>query len=187
MTVHWTIVCVSWVVFWVFWAIAGLRRRPPARSAPIRFTVLNTAVLYVGFVLVLLGRSGVGPIVVPNPFGIVATFGAACAVVGVGLAIWSRWLLGTNWSVVVRISEGQQLVRRGPYAVVRHPIYSGIALAIFGSALVSGTVGNLVGFVCVVASLWQKARLEERFLLEAFGAAYAAYRDETKFLIPFIV
>lgn len=74
------------------------------------------------------------------------------------VAIWSQRVLGANWSGVVRIVEGQHLVQKGRYAVVRNPIYSGMAYAAFGTALVAGTVG--VAFV--VVSLWQKSRKEER-------------------------
>ena len=87
----------------------------------------------------------------------------------------------------MRITDGQHLVRTGPYAFVRNPIYSGIALAVFGTALVAGTIGGLLGFALVVASLWQKGRMEERFLLAEFGNEYAAYQRKVKFLIPFVV
>ena len=108
-------------------------------------------------------------------------------VAGVALAIWSRRVLGTNWSGAVRIIEGQHLVRTGLYAVVRNPIYTGIALSVFGTALVAGTIGGLLGFALVAASLWQKGRMEEQFLLAEFGEEYAAYQRDVKFMIPFIV
>ena len=88
---------------------------------------------------------------------------------------------------MVRIVEGQHLVRSGPYRLVRNPIYSGIVLAVLGAALVRGTIGALVGVMVVVLALWLKARMEERFLLAEFGEENAAYQREVKFLIPFIV
>jgi protein-S-isoprenylcysteine O-methyltransferase Ste14 len=146
-------------------------------------------VLYAGFVLALVGRFDVGLLSLRFAPGAayVDTAGAGLGVAGVALAIWSRRVLGASWSAVVRIVRGQHLVRTGPYAVVRNPIYSGMALAVFGTALVTGTLCGLVGFVLVLVALWQKGRMEERFLLAEFGDEYAAYQQEVKFLIPFVV
>ena len=186
---YWTIISCCWVVFWVFWTVSGLRIHAPRRKASLAFTILNTALLYAGFVLVLVGRQINGPLAIrltsEAAYGYIA--GTVFAVAGVALAVWSRRVLGSNWSGAVRITEAQRLVQTGPYAFVRNPIYSGIALAVLGTALVAGTIGGLVGFALVVASLWQKGRLEERFLLAEFGEAYAAYQQKVKFLIPFVV
>jgi protein-S-isoprenylcysteine O-methyltransferase Ste14 len=189
---YWAIIAWCWVVFWVYWTVSGLRIRAPRRKASLAFTILNTALLYAGFVLVLVGRQVIGPLAIrftsEAAYSYIAYIvGTAFVVAGVALAIWSRRVLGSNWSGAVRITEGQRLVQTGPYAFVRNPIYSGIALAVLGTALVAGTIGGLVGFALVVASLWQKGRLEERFLLAEFGDRYAAYQRKVKFLIPFVV
>jgi protein-S-isoprenylcysteine O-methyltransferase Ste14 len=186
---YWEIISGCWVVFWVYWSVSALRVRAPTRKASLAFTVLNTGLLYAGFVLVLLGRIDVGLFSLrftSDPVYIDAA-GTVLTIAGFALAIWSRRVLGANWSGAVRITEGQHLVRSGPYAVVRNPIYSGIALAVFGAALVAGTVAGLLGFVLVVASLWQKGRMEERFLLSEFGEEYAAYRQRVKSMIPLIL
>jgi protein-S-isoprenylcysteine O-methyltransferase Ste14 len=87
---------------------------------------------------------------------------------------------------VVVITEGQQFIQTGPYAIVRHPIYAGMLLALLGTTLVASTVGSLLGFVLSIISLWQKACVEEQFLMAEFGAQYANYQYEVKFLVPFI-
>jgi protein-S-isoprenylcysteine O-methyltransferase Ste14 len=186
---YWTIIAWCWVVFWVYWTISARRIRAPRRKASLAFSILNTLLLYAGFVLVLVGRQIIGPLAIrfTSEAAYSSIAGTAFVIAGVVLAIWSRRVLGGNWSGAVRITEGQHLVRTGPYAFVRNPIYSGIALAMFGTALVAGTIGSLLGFALVVASLWQKGRLEERFLLAEFGDEYAAYQREVKFLIPFVV
>jgi protein-S-isoprenylcysteine O-methyltransferase Ste14 len=186
---YWQIISGCWVAFWVYWSLSAGTINAPKRQVPLSFTILNTALLYVGFVLVLIGRANFGPLALRLPSGAAAidVVGTLLVVAGVALAIWSRRVLGTNWSSAVRISEGQRLVRTGPYAVVRNPIYSGMVLAIFGTALVAGTLGALLGFALVVASLWRKGRMEERFLLAEFGEEYAAYQRNVKFLIPLIV
>jgi protein-S-isoprenylcysteine O-methyltransferase Ste14 len=209
---YWEIISGCWVMFWVYWTISARRFRAPRREVSLTFTVLNTVLLYSGFVLVLASRVDVGPLALRftsgaeladvltiawlvGPLALRFTSGAAyidiagtaLAVAGVAFAIWSRRVLGLNWSGAVRITEGQHLVRAGPYAVVRNPIYSGMVLAVFGTALVAGTISALLGLALVVASLWHKGRMEERFLLAEFGEEYAAYQRDVKFLIPFIV
>jgi protein-S-isoprenylcysteine O-methyltransferase Ste14 len=86
----------------------------------------------------------------------------------------------------VAITEGQQFIRSGPYAIVRHPIYADMLLALLGTTLVSLTLGSLLGFVLATLSLWQKAYVEEQFLIVEFGEPYAKYQREVRFLIPFI-
>jgi protein-S-isoprenylcysteine O-methyltransferase Ste14 len=189
MTTHWGIVAACWVVFWCYWGISGLRRHSPKRTVSATFTVLNGSLLYSGFALVLIRHIDVVPLSVRFVSGAdwLEVAGTILVVLGCAFAIWSRWVLGANWSATVRINEGQRVIRSGPYAFVAHPIYSGIALAVLGTALVGGTVGNLLGFVLVIVSFWIKARMEEQLLLVEFGDEYAAYRRNVKFMIPFVL
>lgn len=185
---YWAITSVCWMVFWVYWSFGAPRRRRSRRKVARTFTVLNTGLLYLGFLLVLLGRSvpgSLGLLVVPQTIPIDVA-GTGFAILGVAFAILSRQFLGNNWSGEVAIAEGQQLIRRGPYAIVRHPIYTGMLLALFGTTLVASTVGSLLGFVLAILSLWQKAHIEEQFLMVEFGEQYAKYQREVKFLIPLI-
>ncbi len=186
---YWEIISGCWFVFWVYWSLGVLGIRAPKRKVSFAFTVLNTGLLYIGFVLVLAGHMG------PQPLALRFTSdttwidgaGTVLVVAGIALAIWSRRVLGANWSGAVKITENQHLICIGPYAVVRNPIYTGIALAVFGTALVAGTVAGVIGFALVVVSFWLKGRREERLLLVEFGDEYAAYRARTKSMIPFIL
>jgi protein-S-isoprenylcysteine O-methyltransferase Ste14 len=185
---YWPIISVSWAVFWIYWSFAAHRRRPSKRKAAHTFTVLNTGLLYLGFLLVLLGHSvpgSLGLLVVPQTIPI-DVMGTAFAIAGVAFAIWSRQSLRNNWSGVAAIAEDQQFIQSGPYAIVRHPIYAGMLLALLGTTLVSSTLGSLLGFVLAILSLWQKACIEEQFLMVEFGEQYAKYQHEVKFLIPFV-
>ena len=187
-TPYWEITSVCWVVFWIYWSFGAPRRRPSKRKVTRSFTVLNTGLLYLGFFLVWLGRSvpgSLGLLFVPQAIPI-DVMGTVFAIIGVAFAIWSRQSLRNNWSGEVAITEGQQFMRSGPYAIVRHPIYAGMLLALLGTTLVSSTVGSLLGFVLAIISLWQKASMEEQFLIVEFGEQYANYRREVKFLIPFL-
>ena len=186
---YWEIVAMGWVAFAIVWAVAGLRIRVPKRRASIGFTLFNTAVLYAGLILVFLWRvndTTLGVRFAPDA-PIVGLAGLLLVVAGFAVAMWARWVLGANWSATVRIGERQQLVCGGPYARLAHPIYSGIALAVLGTAIVGGSVGSLLGFVLVVASFWQKGRREERLMLAEFGDAYSDYRRGVKFMVPFVL
>jgi protein-S-isoprenylcysteine O-methyltransferase Ste14 len=185
---YWAIISVCWAVFWIYWSFGTPRRRPSKRKVARTFTVLNTGLLYLGFLLILLGRSvpgSLGLLVVPQAI-LIDVMGTVFAIAGVAFAIWSRQSLRNNWSGVVAIREGQQFVHSGPYAIVRHPIYAGMLLALLGTTLVASTVGSLLGFGLAILSLWQKACIEEQFLMVEFGEPYAHYQHEVKFLIPFI-
>jgi protein-S-isoprenylcysteine O-methyltransferase Ste14 len=117
-------------------------------------------------------------------FGVV---GLVSTVIGIAVAIWARIILGTNWSAVVTIKQGHQIIRRGPYAVIRHPIYSGGLLALLGTAIAFGEIRGLIGFTLIFIAWWMKSRLEEAFLEEQFGADYTRYKREVKGLIPFVL
>ena len=185
---YWTITSICWVIFWVYWSFGSRRRHPSKRKVALTFTVVNTSLLYLGFLLIWLGRGISGPLgllVIPQST-LIAVTGTAFTIIGVVFAIWSRLSLKKNWSGVVVITEGQQLIRGGPYAIVRHPIYTGMLLALLGTMLVASTIGSLLGFFLTILSLWQKAAIEEQFLQVEFGEQYTQYQREVKFLIPFI-
>jgi len=101
--------------------------------------------------------------------------------------VWARVHLGGNWSGIVTLKEDHELVRRGPYRWVRHPIYSGLLLAIAGSAVVRGEWRGFLALAIAFAALWRKLKLEERWLGETFGEQYAAYRRRVSALIPFVL
>jgi protein-S-isoprenylcysteine O-methyltransferase Ste14 len=84
------------------------------------------------------------------------------------------------------VKEGHELVQKGPYAIVRHPIYTGFLLAIFGTTLTLGTFASYVGFVAGAIALVTRIGLEERLMREQFGDSHDAYRRRTKKLIPFV-
>ncbi len=113
--------------------------------------------------------------------------GAAVLAVGVGLACWARWLLGRNWSVSVTLKQDHELIQRGPYRVVRHPIYTGVITAFLGTALAIGEWRGCLAALIVAGSFWFKLRLEERWLGEQFGERYARYKRDTKALFPGVI
>jgi protein-S-isoprenylcysteine O-methyltransferase Ste14 len=113
--------------------------------------------------------------------------GTAITAVGLGFSVWARVHLGCNWSGTVTVKQGHELVRSGPYRFVRHPIYTGLLLAFAGSAFARGEWRGVLACAIASAALWRKLRLEERWLEETFGEAYARYRSEVAALIPFML
>jgi len=110
---------------------------------------------------------------------------AAVALVGIAFAWWARIYLGRLWSSAVTRKEGHRIVDTGPYAFVRHPIYTGLIAAIFASAIAEATWPALLGAAFVTCGLWIKARIEERFLTAELGVdAYGAYRRRVPMLFP---
>lgn len=113
--------------------------------------------------------------------------GVALVVAGLVLSICARAILGRNWSGTVTVKHDHELVRSGPYRYVRHPIYSGLMVAIVGSAIARDEWRGVLAIAIAFAALWRKLRLEERWLGDTFGEEYAAYRAEVSALIPFVL
>jgi protein-S-isoprenylcysteine O-methyltransferase Ste14 len=112
--------------------------------------------------------------------------GFVLSLAGIGFAIWARVLLGTNWSGMVTVKEGHELMRSGPYAIVRHPIYTGALVGMAGTAIVWGEVRCFLAVAIAAATFWRKLQVEEIFLTEVFGEQYRRYRREVRALVPWL-
>jgi protein-S-isoprenylcysteine O-methyltransferase Ste14 len=98
--------------------------------------------------------------------------------------LWARFHLGQYWSARVTIKKDHQLIRTGPYARLRHPIYSGLDLAVLGSALALDRWRCLAGDCLIVLGYWIKARKEEAMLSAQFAAGFQEHCRLTGFLLP---
>ena len=112
--------------------------------------------------------------------------GLLMTMAGVAFAIWARVTLGSNWSGMVTLKQDHALIRSGPYSLVRHPIYTGIAFAVVGTAIFYGEISGFIVIVAMLSVLLHKMRVEEQFMTEQFGAAYQEYGKKTKALVPFV-
>ena len=121
-----------------------------------------------------------------GPGPVSADTGLALTLAGLGLANWARFQIGRNWSGLVELKQDHELIRSGPYSLVRHPIYSGFMLATFGTAIAYGQLRGFLSFVLILAAWGYKSRVEETFLIHQFGAEYERYRHEVKGLIPLV-
>ena len=112
--------------------------------------------------------------------------GAVLTAVGLVFSVWARRRLGENWSQAVTVKEAHELITGGPYSLVRHPIYTGLLLAFVGSAVARGEWRGLLAVALVFGSLWNKLKLEERWMREQFGESYEAYSRQVAALVPYI-
>ena len=175
-----------WVVFVVYWAAGALktRRTVSQESVASRYGTLFVEIL--GFVLLFTEFVAIGVLghrVVHRTYALAVT-GVILTWIGIAIALWARWHLGQYWSARVTLKEEHKLIRTGPYAHFRHPIYSGIDLAAIGGALAIDKWRCVVGVGLIVFGYWIKARREESMLAAQFGEAFEEHCRQTGFLIP---
>lgn len=183
------LISLCWIVFTVYWAASWTNTRRAAKHAPLGQEGFYRVLTFIGWVLIALPFRhfpAIGRVVLPASHIFHAAGVLICAF-GVGFAIWARRTLGASWNSKPIVQEGHQLVRSGPYALARHPIYTGMLMAFLGSAMVRGSIAAIVGFAVLIFAFWYKLSIEERFMTETFGDEYAQYKREVKALIPGIV
>jgi len=118
---------------------------------------------------------------------LLAWVAAVLAMAGLVLALWSRVSLGRNWSGQVTLKEDHELVTSGPYALVRHPIYTALILLFGGFALLLGSASAWLGLASLTWSFWVKLRQEEALMIGRFPKDYPAYMERTKRLFPAVI
>jgi len=178
-----------WLAWCIYWWGAGRDVKPVTRRESAASRAGHILPLVIAVMLLALPSLPYGLLSnrLLSPTHRVFFVGIALVVAGLLFTIWARLYLGRNWSGVVTLKKDHELVRGGPYRFVRHPIYSGLLLAIAGSAVVRGEWRGVLALIIAFVALWRKLRLEERWLGEAFGEQYAAYRAEVAALIPFVL
>jgi len=177
------VVAGIWIAFSVFWIAASVTTKATqtrsASSVGVRIVII---VVFVGLIHggIFKGHSTT----IDNPF--LQGFGVALFLLGIGLAVWARFYLGRNWGTPMSLKVDPELVTTGPYRYVRHPIYSGILLAMIGTTLAISLYW-IAAVVLFGAYFIYSARVEERNMERLFPDAYPAYKRSTKMLIPFIL
>ena len=181
-------IAACWVVFFSVWFIAAwFTKRTVERSRSwVRWVVWIVAILLVA------SRSDWRPFMAgASLWRATPGLGAVAAAVtaaGLSIALWARAILGGNWSGAIVLKEQHELIDRGPYAFVRHPIYTGVLLMVLGTVTVSGTRAGVIVLATMVAGLIVKARREERLRTTHFPELYPRYRARVRArLIPFLL
>jgi protein-S-isoprenylcysteine O-methyltransferase Ste14 len=176
----------AWVIFALYWLLSALRREKVQRKEARGGRLLHVLWLAAAAYLLYYSEPWFGPLnrrFVPDSLWL-KELGAALSVAGVAFAIWARYHLGKNWSAEVRIRTGHQLIRTGPYARLRHPIYTGLLLALIGTALVIGKYRALMAIAIFLLGFTRKAKREEAFLAQEFGPALEEHKRLTGFFLP---
>jgi protein-S-isoprenylcysteine O-methyltransferase Ste14 len=184
---HWRLIGLLWVAWALYWSLAALSARPTRRRESLGSRLAHLLPLTVGGVLLAwralpwaaLSRRLWPPSPFPDWIGVALLAG------GLAFAVWARVHLGSNWSGTVTVKEGHELVRSGPYAQVRHPIYTGLLAAVLGTAIASDTVRAALAFAIIAAALARKLRTEEAFMRATFPGEYERYSAAVPALNPF--
>lgn len=182
---------VTWLIVLTYWFISGLNTKKVERQE----TFLKRFVQYwLPLIIAILllgpgdwyGHSWLRERFVKHS-NFVGTIGLSISIIGAIIACTSRYILGKNWSLSVQRKANHQLIQRGIYKIVRHPIYTGLLLLFIGNAIIVGDYRAIIAVLIVFVSLWQKLKKEEKLLSETFGTKYTEYKNQTKALIPYLL
>jgi protein-S-isoprenylcysteine O-methyltransferase Ste14 len=175
------VIFAGWVAFWIYWLVASIGVKA-GRTRWTRFAGVRVGVILV-VLLLLRHRVLKGHAAISNPW--LQGIGLAVFLLGLALAIWARVYLGRNWGMPMSQKADPELVTTGPYRSIRHPIYSGIILAMIGTTI-AVSLYWLVAVVLIGAYFVFSAIMEERFMAGRFPDSYPEYKRSSKMLIPFI-
>jgi protein-S-isoprenylcysteine O-methyltransferase Ste14 len=177
-----------WLLWALYWLLAARSVKPVRRREALSSRLAFVLPALLGAVLLLTGRHWPGWLQDRWLDGGWTRYWVAVVLVGAGLSfsVWARRILGGNWSGTVTVKVDHELVQIGPYRRIRHPIYTGILLAVLGSGLAAGRLYGLVAFVIIALALAWKLRVEERWMSAEFGERYERYRRSSWALIPFV-
>ena len=170
----------AWFAFWIYWLVSATTSKESVSGG---WRTRLTGVSAVG-VFVIAGVLRGGLLAVHSV--ILAAIGAVLFACGIALAVWARLNLGRNWGMPMTQRAEPELITSGPYRFVRHPIYSGLLMAMLGTAFVNNLFGLIVVAV-LVAYFFYSGTVEERNLTATFPKAYPEYKSRTKMLIPFLL
>ena len=178
-----------WLTWLAFWIVCGFQTKTTARRESLGSRLSHGLPLLAAAVLMASRQLPIGWLygrLLPATTAVPVS-GMAMTAVGLAFAIWARLHLGGNWSGTITLKQDHTLVRTGPYRLVRHPIYSGLLLALLGSAIAIGEWRGLLAVALAGLALLRKSSLEEHWLRENFGNDYERYASEVPALIPSIM
>jgi len=181
----WYLIVGGWAAWAIYWLIMAFTAK---RTVERRWAVRDRLVVVAAAVVWLLAQ----PFRVTHfhlwethvALGVVSDL---IFIAGVGLTVWARITLGSNWSPEVAFKQDQELIENGPYATVRHPIYTGLLMMALATAIHYGEARGFVVFGLLCAGAWLKSRQEEELMTAHFPEAYPKYKHRVRALIPFVL
>jgi len=189
-----TILWVAWIIHWVvgepLYQYAKHRTKAVLKWGRTRGNILSYVLLMVSFGILQISFTGqlafLGEGFLSDVIA-VSLVGFSLAIAGLAFSVWARLYLGSNWSPIATLKKGQTLVRSGPYGIVRHPIYSGLMVAIIGTAVVFGGYRVIISIICVFLFAWVRITEEEKLMSKQFGQEYSKYKKKVKAIIPGVI
>jgi protein-S-isoprenylcysteine O-methyltransferase Ste14 len=176
----------GWLALFIVFVVFALRTNRIQSKEAVPKRILDKALLWASYVLIFTS----GPIygvfnrrIIP-PASLAIQIGAAVALLGLLLTLWARIVLGRYWSGIVALKEDHQLVRSGPYAVVRHPLYTGLITAAYGTAFAQDHWNCLLGALLMTVCFLRRAQSEDELMSSRFGQAFEEYRRQTGQIVP---
>jgi protein-S-isoprenylcysteine O-methyltransferase Ste14 len=178
-----------WIAFLLYWQIKAIHTKTTQRLEPAASRIQRVVIFGIAIALLSTTRIPLRWLYLQLwPVGFWPFWlGAAVLIAGLLFAIWAREHLGRNWSRSVTIKQDHELIATGPYAVVRHPIYTGILAGFLGTAIAVSQVRGFIAFALIFLALWLKLRMEEQWMRSQFGETYAAYTRQTAALVPYLL
>ncbi len=181
-----TLLC--WLTVWIYWMFSSRGTKKTVafqQGLLLRAYTRASAFLSLGLVMAPIHGGWLALRLMPREI-MLETAGVACCLAGLSFALWARHTLGRNWSGAITLKEGHELIQTGPYAIVRHPIYAGFLLGMFGTAVALGELRGALAFGIMAASFTRKMYDEERVMNRQFPEAYPEYCSRVRKLVPFV-
>jgi protein-S-isoprenylcysteine O-methyltransferase Ste14 len=178
-----------WAIWWGYWLLSSRNVHHATQTESRTSRAIHLALVCVAFALIALPIFRAGPLGwrwLPR-HSIAFILGTAILIASSVLAISARRHLGQYWSGTIGMKEEHQLIRSGPYAFVRHPIYTGFLGGMIGTAIALGELRGVLAVIVLLVAYLRKIRVEEKRLVQRFGESYIQYRKEVRMLVPFVI
>jgi protein-S-isoprenylcysteine O-methyltransferase Ste14 len=176
-------ISLCFAVFALVWIIGAFFSKRTRERSPTLYLILFAVAIWVFLASGISRMPDVELWRYTRQTGLIADIVVAF---GLFFLLWARVTLGSNWSGTVTIKENHELITTGPYAIVRHPIYTGMLVMLLGVAILTGHA-IVFGFVTVMTvAMWVKSLTEEGMMTKEFPDAYPAYRKRVRALVPYI-
>jgi protein-S-isoprenylcysteine O-methyltransferase Ste14 len=182
------IIIACWATFLVYWLVSARRVKVIAEKQSLLSALAHRLPLGLSYFLLVDWH-------LPPPMDWPLTphadwtrvTGDVVCVLGLFVTLWARRTLAGNWSSDVTFKQGHELIKRGPYRLVRHPIYTGILTMCLGTAIEIGQLRCWLALLVMAFAFWIKLKQEERLLLRHFPEEYPVYQTRVKALVPFLI
>jgi protein-S-isoprenylcysteine O-methyltransferase Ste14 len=178
-----------WLVWWLAWLVWAFQSKKTRQRESIASRLTYTFIAWLAMYTLLSAR-GLGSwlrLDVLPYHAWMGWLGVAITALGFVLTLWARFTLGSNWSGTVTIKVDHELIRTGPYRYVRHPIYTGIIIALAGTALARNQWRGVVAVLLLWIAFTIKRLKEEQFMRQTFGAQYTDYAHTTGAIFPLLL